>query len=214
MAPLTEVPQLNGQGDKPLDMGLDLYWIPVGAGHHTVRISSKVYEAILAVVQRRRRLPLFHSALVATTTTGRVVIEMTEIRDDGGRERGVVAEGAVGASWLGRFRLFRYEIRCWRHGVIPDIGFAVESPVRISDDPGVVTEVLDLVPLVPTPVWGRDELGVGDMWNSNSLTSWLLARLGLETRAGVPPDHGRAPGWNAGVAVAAFDRPRLATSRH
>jgi hypothetical protein len=40
---------------------------------------------------------------------GRFVIEQAPIRDNNGKERGVVAEGAVGSRWAGRFRSFRYE---------------------------------------------------------------------------------------------------------
>ena len=186
----------------PRPPGLDLYWIPLGAGHHVVRISGKVYEALLALVQHRRRGPLFHSSLVATTPEGRFVIEMAEIRDGRGAERGVVAEGAVGTRWLERFRLFRYEIRRWREGVIPDISYAVESPVRITDDLDITRAVLALVAFVPTPVWGRDEVQAGDMWNSNSVTAWLLASFDVERAAGEPPSGGRAPGWKAGVVAA------------
>ena len=45
-----------------------------------------------------------------------------------GAERGVVAEGPVGSRWAGRLRIFRYEVRCWRGGIIPDVDEAVESP--------------------------------------------------------------------------------------
>ena len=194
--------------------GIDLYWIPLGAGHHVVRISGWAYEAVVALAQRRRRRPLFHSALVATTPEGRFVIEMAEIRDTRGQQRGVVAEGAVGTVWLQRFRLFRYEIRRWREGVIPDVAFAAGGPVQITDDAGVTRQVLDLVPLVPTPVWGRDELRTGEMWNSNSVTSWLLATAGVDAAAGQPPSDGRAPGWDAGLVaarrVATTQRPRAA----
>jgi hypothetical protein len=62
--------------------------------------------------------------------------------------------------------------------------------------------VLDLMPSVPTPVWGRDELGTGEMWNSNSVVSWLLVRAGLEIEEIRPPAGGRAPGWDAGIVVA------------
>jgi hypothetical protein len=55
---------------------------------------------------------------------------------------------------------------------------------------------------VPLPVWGRDELGTGEMWNSNSVIAWLLARSGVETEAIRPPAGGRAPGWDAGLLVA------------
>ena len=41
------------------------------------------------------------------------------------------------------------------------------------------------------------------MWNSNSLTAWLLARSGHRMDAISPPAQGRAPGWHAGLTVAA-----------
>jgi hypothetical protein len=62
--------------------------------------------------------------------------------------------------------------------------------------------VLDLVPHVPTPVWGRDDLKAGEMWNSNSVTAWLIARSGMDTESIQPPAGGRAPGWGAGLVVA------------
>jgi hypothetical protein len=62
--------------------------------------------------------------------------------------------------------------------------------------------VLDLVAQVPTPVWGRDELATGDMWNSNSVIAWVIARSGIDTEAIKPPAGGRAPGWQAGLVVA------------
>ena len=43
--------------------------------------------------------------------------------------------------------------------------------------------MLDLTPDVPKLVWGRDELGAGEMWNSNSIISWLIARSGLDAEA-------------------------------
>lgn len=183
--------------------GLDLYWIPLGAGTRVVRASGWIYERCLAVVQRRRPQRLFHSALVAHTGESCYFIEMTPIPADGmAAQRGVVGEGFVGSRLLGRFRLFRYEIRCWRDGSIPDIGYAVGSPVRVSDDLVVVRQILAVLPFVPTPVWGRDERRAGEMWNSNSVVAWALERAGIIGVAGAPPDRGRAPGWEAGVIVA------------
>ncbi|MGH3742049.1 MAG: hypothetical protein ACRDT1_12030 [Micromonosporaceae bacterium] len=114
----------------------------------------------------------------------------------------MVGEGPVGLSWFGRFRLFRYEVRRWLDGVIPDIAEAVDSPQRMSADPGRAQQVLDLVPAFPTATWGRDEQHTGEMWNSNSLISWLLARSGHDTGVLRPPTGGRAPGWSAGLIVA------------
>ena len=180
---------------------LDLFWIPLGAGARVVRTSGRIYESLIAAAQRRPRCNLYHSALVADTGEARYFMEMTPVPNRPG-DRGVVGSGAVGSRLLGRFRVFRYEVRRWRDGDIPDLGSAVNSPVCVSDDRAAVSSVLDLVAQVPTPVWGRDELLAGEMWNSNSVVSWVLTRAGLLSEAGPPPCGGRAPGWEAGVLVA------------
>ena len=118
-------------------------------------------------------------------------------------DRGVVAEGPVGVRALGRSRLFRYEVHCWRDGVIPDLAEAVGGGRRLSDDAEHARRVLELAADFPACTWGRDEQGTGDMWNSNSLTSWLLTRSGHGVDDLAPPGHGRAPGWSAGLVVAA-----------
>jgi hypothetical protein len=187
---------------------VDLYWIPLGAGQHVVRLSGRLFEAISARVQRRGPCDLYHSALVVVVPEGRFVIEQTPVPDHHGERRGVVLEGAVGSRLAGRYRLFRYEIRRWRDGVIPDIGEAVSSPARLTEDPTRAVQILDLVPSVPALVWGRDEGHTGDMWNSNSVVSWLLAGAGLDPGRIRPPTDGRAPGWHAGVEIARRDAGR------
>jgi hypothetical protein len=185
--------------------GIDLYWLPLGAGGHFVRANGRLYEAVKARLERRRPFDLYHSALEVRVPDGRFVIEQAPIRTTDGPDRGVVAQGPVGSRRLARFSLFRYELRCWRNGFIPDIAEAVDSPRHLTDDPDVARRLLALLPLVPTPVWGRDEFHTGEMWNSNSFISWLLARSGVETGAIRPPAGGRAPGWNAGLIVARRD---------
>jgi hypothetical protein len=181
---------------------IDLYWLPLGAGGHSVRLNGRVYEALAARLGRRPARDLYHSALEVQVEEGRFVIETAPLRTGDDPERGVVAEGAVGSRWAARSRLFRYELRCWRDGVIPDVAEAVESPRRLSDDPEVARRLLALVPCVPMPVWGRDELRAGEMWNSNSVIAWLIAQAGIDAEAIEPPPGGRAPGWNAGLVVA------------
>ncbi len=181
--------------------GIDLYWLPLGAGGHSVRWNGRIFAWAAAQLDGRDRCDLYHSALEVRVPDARFVIEQAPAWRDSA-ERGVVAEGAVGARALGRLRLFRYEIRLWRGGVIPDVAEAVDSPQRLSDDPDCAQRLLELVPLVPTPVWGRDELGAGEMWNSNSLISWLIVRSGLNVDSVQPPVRGRAPGWSAGIVVA------------
>jgi hypothetical protein len=194
---------------KPVTAAIDLYWLPLGAGGHFVRWNGRVYESVTARREHRAVSALYHSALVVTLGSDSWVVEMTPVWATTG-DCGVVAEGAVGARWAGRSRLFRYEVHCWHAGTIADIAEAVASPVRLSADEVVCTRLLAVLPSVPTPVWGRDELSLGEMWNSNSVTSWALERSGLDALAVVPPHAGRAPGWAAGVAAVhreGVDRP-------
>jgi hypothetical protein len=191
-----------GADPDPVTPGVELYWIPLGAGAHVVRISGRFYEALTALVHGRPRRDLYHTALVVRTNDAAFAIESAPIPDDRGADRGVVAEGAVGMRRLGRFRLFRYEIRRWRDGSIPDLVSAVASPVRPATDAAAARRIIELLPTVPTPVWGRDELRTGDMWNSNSVVSWVLVRSGIGIDGIEPPPGGRAPGWDAGVVIA------------
>ena len=182
--------------------GIDLYWLPLGAGGNFVRLNGRVYEAIKSRLEGRVPCDLYHSGLEVFVTEGRYTIEQTPVPDGRGRERGVVAEGPVGARWAGRFRLFRWELRRWRDGIIPDVGEAVDSPRQLSSDLTEARRLLELASEIPMLVWGRDEAGTGEMWNSNSIIAWLLERTGLDAAGIEPPAGGRAPGWMAGVTVA------------
>lgn len=181
---------------------IDLYWLPLGAGGNFVRLNGRLYEAIVARLKGRPVFDLYHSGLEVFVPEGRYVIEQTPVVNDDGPERGVVAEGPVGARWLGRSRLFRYEVRRWRDGRIPDVDEAVDSPRHLSSDLGPARRLLELVLKVPRLTWGRDEARTGEMWNSNSIISWLLASSDLDVDRIKPPSGGRAPGWNAGILVA------------
>jgi hypothetical protein len=181
---------------------VDLYWLPLGAGGHFVRLNGRIYEALAARMQRRPVCDLYHSALQIELAGDRFVIEQTPVPRLSGEEHGVVAGGAVGARSAAHLRILRYEIRLWRGGHIPDVAEAVDSPRRLSSDAHQARRVLEVVPHVPTPVWGRDELGTGEMWNSNSVIAWVIARSGIDAASIRPPTGGRAPGWRAGLAVA------------
>jgi hypothetical protein len=180
-----------------------LYWLPLGAGGHFVRWNGRLFEAAAARLAHREPHDLYHCALQVRLGPDRYVIEQAPVWNTRQPDRGVVREGPVGFAWLGRLRLFRYEVRRWRGGVIPDVAEAVDSPRRLSTDAGQARRVLDAVPRCPAPTWGRDELGAGEMWNSNSLVSWVLARSGHDLHGVHPPEHGRAPGWSAGLVIAA-----------
>ncbi len=185
--------------------GVDLYWIPLGAGAASplVRLSGRMFESFQSRRQRRPARDLYHAALEVWLHGSRFVIEMAPAWGSGHGQPGVVGEGPVGLKVLGRSRYFRYEVRRWPNGVIPDIGEAVGGPQCVSTDASTAERLLGLVAIFPTGTWGRDEFRSGDMWNSNSLVAWLLSCSGVDVQRLVPPPNGRAPGWNAGLAVAA-----------
>ena len=74
---------------------IDLYWLPLGAGGHSVRWNGRVFEWFAARLDGRDRCDLYHSALQVHVPEGRYAIEQAPVwRQD--EERGVVGEGAVG----------------------------------------------------------------------------------------------------------------------
>ena len=195
------VPARLGATMDPRLAALDLYWIPLGAGGHSVRFNGRVFEAIGAAREHRARCDLYHAALIAELDGDRYAIELAPSPDADEASRGVVCTGPVGSRYLGRLRLFRYELRCCRGGIIPDLDYTVGGSRRLTRDPLVVRRLLDGISRVPTLVWGRDESRAGEMWNSNSVVAWLIVSAGLSADL-APPAPGRAPGWSSGVVVA------------
>lgn len=187
---------------------VDLYWLPLGAGGQFVRMNGRIFEALASHYDGRPALDLYHSALEVRVGGDRFVIEMgPEPRGDPAA-RGAVCGGPVGTRLLGRLRLVRYEVRRALGGAIPDIAEAVGGPHRVSQNVDQARRLLELIPRFPAATWGRDELRTGEMLNSNSLTSWLLAGSGHQMNTINCPAHGRAPGWAAGLTLAARERSR------
>ena len=60
---------------------VDLYWLPLGAGGHSVRLNGRVFEAVAARLGHRPPCDLYHSALVVRVPEGRFVIEQAPISD-------------------------------------------------------------------------------------------------------------------------------------
>ncbi|MBO0595821.1 hypothetical protein I2485_13105 [Nesterenkonia sp. E16_7] len=181
---------------------LDLWWIPVGAGGHVVVHTSRWWESLRALRARRRPRPLFHAALEVTNGPAEYVVEMTRAWGQPLGPRGVVAQGPVGFTWSGASPFLRYEIRCWRDGIIPDREWAVGPPHRFPLAAEDVGALIGRIPEAPQLTWGRDVFGIGDMWNSNSLISWLLQSAGIDAAALAPPERGDAPGWRSGIVAA------------
>jgi hypothetical protein len=78
--------------------GVDLYWLPLGARGHRLRIAGKIFEAAAARLERRQPRDIYHSVLEVRVPEGRYVIEMGPVADENGACRGVVAQGSVGAA--------------------------------------------------------------------------------------------------------------------
>jgi hypothetical protein len=192
---------------------VNLYWLPLGAGGRCVRLNGRIFESLSARAQHCQACDLYHSALEVEVARDRYVIEMAPVWNERAQERGVVAEGSVGLRGAGRLRLFRYEVRCWHDGRIPDVAEAVDSPQCLSTEVRRAERIIELVPRVPTAVWGRDELNTADMRNSNSLSSWLIASRGIDTDAIRPSAGGRAPGWHAGIVIAHRTSPTIPRQR-
>ena len=108
--------------------------------------------------------------------------------------RRVALTGPVGSRLLGWSPLFRYELR------IVDAPAPPGHVLHAGADLTLPADVLDDLAAVPVLTWGRDEAGVGEMWTSNSVVSWLLERHGVTSVE--PPAGHRAPGWDAGRRVA------------
>lgn len=199
------------QGNR---FGIYLYWLPLGAGGvGFVRLNGRIYEAIRARHEDRRLFDLYHTALQVRVAEGRFIVENAWPSPGADiASRGVVLEGPVFSSRLARYRPFRYEVRCWRDGVIADADEAVAIEL-LDGDPDRAQRLLDLSATVPAMIWGRDELRVGEMWNSNSVISYLLARSGVHVESIRPPAGGRAPGWEAGIFAARLQQgqDRLST---
>ena len=199
----------NADTSQDPEVGIYLYWIPLGAGGSGfVRMNGRIYETVKARLERRTPLSLYHIALEVHVPDGRFIVEtMWPSPDNDTATRGVVLEAPVFARWMSFTRVFRYEVRCWQDGVLPDADDAVGGPQILSRDVETAKRLLRLVGSVPHLTWGRDESAVGDMWNSNSVISWLLTRSGHPIEAVEPPIGGRAPGWESGIAVALREQP-------
>ncbi|MBO3090052.1 hypothetical protein [Cellulomonas dongxiuzhuiae] len=169
-------------------------WSAVGAGGHVARRTSAWWERLVAAREGRAPQPLVHAVLEVEVAG---VVRSVDMGPTWGRTRGtrrVVLTGPVGARWLGRCPLFRYEVR------VVDGSGRLPGVLAVSDDVALPGDVLDLLADVPAYTWGRDEAGAGEMWTSDSVVAWLLERSGVSSVE--PPPGSRAPGWAAGARVA------------
>src|ERR1700756_4099618 len=76
--------------------GIALFWLPLGAGGHFVRLCGRIYEAVTSRLDGRAPGDLYHSALVVRLPGAEYAIESAPIRSSDGPDRGVIGEGPVG----------------------------------------------------------------------------------------------------------------------
>ena len=67
-----------------------LYWLPLGAGGHFVQLNGRIFEALVARLEKRPTKDLYHSALV-------VKVPETELSSS--KHRYVMEAGRFAASW-------------------------------------------------------------------------------------------------------------------
>ena len=77
--------QPDDRRSGPSRASIDLYWLPLGAGGHSVRLNGRVYEAVAARLGRRPVSDLYHSALEVRVPEGRFVIEQAPAWGEGSR---------------------------------------------------------------------------------------------------------------------------------
>jgi hypothetical protein len=71
---------------------VELYWLPLGAGGHSVRYNGGAFEWIVARLQHRRRCDLYHSALQVYVDGERWVVEQAPVPPRAAASRGVVVQ--------------------------------------------------------------------------------------------------------------------------
>ena len=169
-------------------------WAAVGAGGHVARRTSAWWERLVAAREGRAPQRLVHAVLEVEVDGAVRSVDMAPTWGRSAGPRHVVLTGPVGSRLLGWSPLFRYELR------IVDAPAPPGHVLHAGADLTLPADVLDDLAAVPVLTWGRDEAGVGEMWTSNSVVSWLLERHGVTSVE--PPAGHRAPGWDAGRRVA------------
>lgn len=197
----------SSTGSTRTSATVDLYWMPVGAGTSRLQQASlRLWEAFEAARARRPRARLVHCALKLRPDNTQVfTLELTPAFI--GADVPPLATGPVGFHGADRFRLFRYQLRCLSGDALPDEQWAIGSPIPLSRDPHIARRILDLARDVPAHTWGRRVPGTNEMWTSDSIIAWLLARAGLDLSTIAPPEGCRAAGWFSGIELARRDAP-------
>ena len=187
---------------EPLRAAVELYWIPLGAGGHSVRFNGRVFEAIQAARRHRRRCDLYHAAIVVAFGGDRYTIEVAPSPDADEASRGVVGTGAVGSRISAACACFAMRSAAGAMGPFRT------SPRRSANRAG--SRPTRSRPSAPRPGRVRSETRLGPRRPQGRRDVELQFRRRLAGCHGGPgrpmqlhpPCGGRAPGWGAGLVVA------------
>jgi hypothetical protein len=165
---------------------------------------AKGWERLRALKAGRSPRELLHVALeVQLDSSTKFVIELVPAGFGPARtSTGVVGNGPILSRALGWMRMFQYEIRRWKNGVVEAKDKSTRPPSTYVITRDQALQIIDGASRAPRHPWGQDVLGNGDMWNSNSLVSFVLVSAGMDPAAIEPPASADWPGWDTGVALA------------
>lgn len=183
--------------------GLELFWLPLGAGGHSVRVNGKVYEALLARAQRRASRDLYHAALVAELPDGHPL-----------SRSGPSGTGSPAPPIAARWCRARSACVRWAVAVVPLRGAALAGrshpgPRVRRGRPASSHRRRGRRTTCPRR---RDRRAGADLGPRRARArgdvelqlrhTWVLVRAGLDPSEVQPPSSGRAPGFDAGLAAA------------
>ena len=168
-------------------------------------LNGKVFEAVAAWLDRRDRRDLYHSALevqrAGGTVRDRAGAGAGERRRRARRRRRGRRRQHAAARPLPRSSATRSGAGAT--GCIPDVGEAVESPRRLSDDPDCARRLLELVPAGADARLGPRRAGRRrDVELELDSSPGSSRAAGSTSRRSRRPRGGRAPGWQAGIVIA------------
>ncbi len=151
---------------------VDLYWLPLGAGGRVVRWCGRLYESWAAWREHRDRAALFHAGLMLRLDDTAFAVEMGPVWNVTEPDRGVLLEGPSARGGSAVSGLPATRCGAGRAATFPDLARRCD-PVRTTHEPGTVAGRPGRAPAAAAAhTWGRDELGAGEMWNSNSAVAW------------------------------------------
>jgi hypothetical protein len=90
-------------GETASPAAVDLSWLPLDAGGHFVQMNGRIYEALMARLQRRPACDLYHTALQVELPEGRFVIEQAPVHDRSGKRRRSSPRARSAVGWRAGF---------------------------------------------------------------------------------------------------------------